>query len=225
MASAHTLLFAQLCKKSDVIIVTGQKEQQIVNQVPVDQIDHYYMMSQQGNHVVDKKGSILWHEKVTPEQEATVRPFARKLTEAFAALKQIDIPDYSDIFENRGSQIASSVLGFHAPNELKYTADPDQSIRRSLLAQHPEEIEKLRTVGIEVMPAGTTTFDFILLGKHKGSNIRTLINHIDWKEDDCLYFGDALFPGGNDETVIGVIPTHAVRNPDETFKYIEEHLL
>ena len=37
-----------------------------------------------------------------------------------------------------------------------------------------------------------------------------------------MYVGDALFPGGNDETVIGVIPTHPVDSPDATFTFINQ---
>ena len=51
------------------------------------------------------------------------------------------------------------------------------------------------------------------------------IGYINWKKEDCLYVGDALFPGGNDETVIGIVPTHAVKDPDDTFRFIESNLL
>ena len=225
MRAPHVPLFERLCAQCDVIVVTGQKEDQILNQIPVEHTGNYYIMSQQGNYVVGKDGSLLWHETVTPAQEAVVRPFALQLTEEFVAMKQLAIPDRKDIFENRGGQFAASVLGFHAPNELKYAVDPDQSIRRGLLAKHPDEIKALRAVGIEDMPAGTTTFDFILLGKNKGSNIARLIEHEGWQKDECLYLGDALFKGGNDESVIGIIPTRAVKDPDDTFDFIKNSVL
>jgi hypothetical protein len=31
-----------------------------------------------------------------------------------------------------------------------------------------------------------------------------------WENDDCVYFSDGLYPGGNNEAVIGVIDTIAV---------------
>jgi hydroxymethylpyrimidine pyrophosphatase-like HAD family hydrolase len=182
------------------------------------------MLSQQGNYAISKDGTVLWHEEVTSEQEKAVRELALKLTDEFAAIKKIHIPDRNDIFENRGSQFASSVLGFHASNELKYIVDPDQSIRRDLLAYHSEDLAALRKLGIEAMPAGTTTIDFILEGKHKGYNIMRFTERMGWKKGDCIYFGDALFPSGNDETVIGVIPTRAVKDPDDTFIFIKQML-
>jgi hypothetical protein len=80
-------------------------------------------------------------------------------------------------------------------------------------------------MGVDVRPGGTTTFDFTIAGKHKGFNIMRLIEKEGWKKEDCVYVGDALFPGGNDETVIDVIATHAVNDPDETFRFIEQSLL
>ena len=76
-----------------------------------------------------------------------------------------------------------------------------------------------------VRPGGTTTFDFTIAGKDKGFNILRLIRHEGWKKEDCIYIGDALFAGGNDETVIGVIPTHAVKDPDDTFDFVKANLL
>jgi phosphomannomutase len=223
MLPAHQPMFEQLCKEKDVVVVTGGSEEQIHKQIPFPNIGLYHMLSQQGNYAIDKDGVLLWHETVTSEQQAVVEPFAMKITGAFAQLKGLT-PNKGDLFENRGSQFASSVLGFHAPNEKKYSADPDQSIRRELLARYPDDLKKLRGVGIEAMPAGTTTIDFILVGKNKGYNISRFIAREQWNKDECLYVGDALFPGGNDETVIGVIPTKSVTDPDDTFRFISSVL-
>ena len=72
---------------------------------------------------------------------------------------------------------------------------------------------------------GTTTLDFTLKGKHKGFNIARFIEKMGWKKEDCVYVGDALFPGGNDETVIGVIPTKAIHDYHETYAYLASVLV
>ncbi len=41
---------------------------------------------------------------------------------------------------------------------------------------------------------------------------------MNWEKSECLFFGDALFPEGNDETVIGVIETIQVENPDDCYQ-------
>jgi phosphomannomutase len=225
MLPEHQPLFRKLCEMRDVIVVTGGAEEQIHKQLPLPPRGLYYMLSQQGNLAIDKSGEVLWHERVTPEQEAAARAVAPVLIDAFQKLRPTPIPNADDLFENRGSLLAVSVVGFHAPNEVKYAADPDQSIRRKVLEEHAAEAARLRAVGLDIMPAGTTTFDIILMGRHKGSNITRLNERMDWKKEDCLYIGDALFKGGNDESVIGVIPTHAVKDHNETFSYIQNNLL
>ena len=220
----HKPLFELLCKKMDVIVVSGGMMEQFRNQLPIEQKGSYYVLSQQGNHALHKDGTLLWRESLTKEQEIAARKVGKILIDAFQKINPTPIPDSNDLFENRGSLFAISVVGFHAPNEIKYKADPDQSIRRKLLTDHPDEVQELRDVGLQIMPAGTTTFDTILAGKHKGFNITRFIEHFDWKKEDCLYVGDALFPGGNDESVIGVIPTRPVKDHNETFAYIEEVL-
>ena len=221
MSPAHQELFRRLCSKRDIVVVTGGEESQIKTQIPIEARDSYYMLSQQGNHAIAKDGTLLWHETVSREQENA----ARAATEVFKRDLGITVKDENDLFENRGSQLAYSILGFHEDVEKKYAYDPADSKRRALLARHPEELAALRNVGIEAIPAGTTTIDFILTGRHKGYNIRRLIEHEGWKKEECLYVGDALFPGGNDESVIGVIPTHPVKDPDETFRFVKENLL
>ena len=44
----------------------------------------------------------------------------------------------------------------------------------------------------------------------KGANVQKIIDLMGWDKDECIYFGDGLYPGGNDEAVIGVIETVAV---------------
>ncbi len=60
-------------------------------------------------------------------------------------------------------------------------------------------------------------------GRNKGYNIKRLIEHEGWDASECLYFGDSLFPGGNDETMIGVIDTVPVRDHRHTYELLREY--
>lgn len=220
MLPEHQKLFKALAEKKDVVIVTGGMESQILKQIPPELRPHYFMLSQQGNHAEDKNGKILWQERVTPEQENIVR----EVHEVFKRDTGLRTTDDTDFFENRGSIIATTYVGFHADRAIKYAYDPDASKRLALLARHPDLVQKLDAAGLTAMPAGTTTIDFILKGKNKGYNVARLIDTMGWKKEDCIYIGDALFPGGNDESVIGVIDTKQVADPDETFRFVAEIL-
>jgi HAD superfamily hydrolase (TIGR01484 family) len=216
MAPEHQPLFKALCLTKDVVVVTGGGEAQIQNQIPPELRPGYFMLSQQGNHAEDKSGAVLWQELVTPQQERVTR----EVNDVFMADLGVTITDPKEFFENRGSMLASSPVGFHADKVAKYAYDPDASKRLALLARHPAEIATLASVGIEAMPAGTTTIDYILAGKDKGHNIERFLARKGWNKEDCIYVGDALFPGGNDASVIGVIDTKPIANPEETFEFV-----
>lgn len=220
MSHLHVPIFERLCRERDVVVVTGGNMKSVKEQLPPSAEGLYYVLAQSGNHGVDKDGTELWFEKLTDEQKGAILEFVEKLKVYFAE----PFKDESDLIEDRGAQIGYSVLGYHEDPEKKYAFDPGDKKRVAALKAHPAEVKALEAIGVETVPGGTTTINFYPLGKHKGYNIGRFLELTKWDKGDCVYVGDALFPGGNDETVIGVIPTHAVTSPDETFEFVEEML-
>ena len=221
MEPAHQEIFERLCAEKDVIVVTGGTIEQIREQVTPRFTGKYITLAQSGNQTIAKDGTSLWYDKLNDEQVAASLECIAKLQHYF----NITVRDENDIIENRGAQISYSVLGFHEDIDKKYAFDPDESKRQAALKHFSDDIQKLLGVGVEVVPAGTTNFSFIPAGKHKGYNVNRLREHMHWHAADCVYVGDALFPGGNDAVVIGIVPTHAVKDPDETFAFIESNLV
>ena len=220
MAEEHAAIFQRLVRERDVVVVTGGTIEQIREQVTPQFDGQYYLLAQSGNQLVDKSGKIVWDEKLSPEQVAEIYRYIDMLKKHFA----IQVRDENDLVENRGAQIAYSVLGFREDVQKKYAFDPDQSKRNAALAALDKERAELLKLDVEIVPAGTTNFSFLPAGKHKGFNVGRFLTHMGWNKDECIYFGDALFPGGNDETVNGVIPTQQVNSPDDTFIFIREML-
>ncbi len=136
----------------------------------------------------------------------------------------IAVKDENDLVEERGAQVGYSVIGYHEDIEKKYAFDPGDVKRRAALNALPDMVRRLDTAGVEVIPAGTTTFNFIPKGKDKGHNVARLIERMGWSKKDCVYVGDALYPGGNDESVMNVIDTKSVEVPEDTFRFVEEIL-
>ena len=217
MAATDRPLFKELCDKKDVIVVSGAEESQIKTQIPDSIGAKYFVLGQTGNHAVDTSGNTLWQESFTDQQTAEIIDFIETLKREF----NLQVKDPGDLVENRGAQISYSPIGHHEALQKKYDFDPGANLRKKKIAEHQEDIARLHTLGVDVVPGGTTCFDFFLRGKNKGFNVARLIEAKGWKKEESVYVGDALFPGGNDETVIGVIPTHAVKNPTETFEYVK----
>ncbi len=203
-------LYASLSQ--DIVVVSGAQVSQIDTQIhhlPV------FRLGQNGNQAVGPKNEILWTEYLTPEQVSEVLTHVEKLKKMYTG----SVRNEDDLVENRGAQISYSLIGHHEDLENKKKCDPDRQVRLSLLERAPFISDEL-----EVKIGGTTCFDYFQKGRHKGYNVMRLIDRMGWRKEDCVYFGDALFPGGNDETVIGVIDTFPVKNHLHTYEVLRTHL-
>jgi HAD superfamily hydrolase (TIGR01484 family) len=194
----------------DVIIVSGQGVTKIewqTNNLPT------IRLGQNGNHATEADGTELWN---VPLDEHHQKEILNHINRLIALLDHELNEDWVPI-ENRGSQITFSPIGNVAPVHIKMTYDPDRKKRESLLEREPFISEELT-----VKMGGSTSLDYIHKDRHKGTNVEKLINLKDWDKDECIYFGDGLFPGGNDEAVIGVIETYAVKDHEHTYQALKE---
>lgn len=194
----------------DVLIVTGQGVPAIKTQVGVGT----YFMGQNGNHVLRVEDSKeLWREELSESERQAV-------LNHIASLPKELVKDPSDLVEDRGSQISYSILGHHEEVSLKEKYDKGGAKRRALIEKVPFISDTL-----EVKIAGTTSLDYIRKNANKGTNIDRLIRELSWDRNDSVYVGDSLFPGGNDEAVIGVIDTVPVADHKEAYEYLRSNLL
>ena len=72
---------------------------------------------------------------------------------------------------------------------------------------------KSKTLTIKI--AGTTCFDYNRKGCLKGDNLKRYMELHKLKKKDCVYYGDALFKGGNDESVLGVMKCVKIKDPQD----------
>ena len=207
-----SILLKQLSKKHEVIIVSGATAKQIEAQLGHDLLGSYWVMGQNGNMCIDKKGMILWENKMNWMQKLEVLSYA----DGIIRKKLHRYKDKLDLVQDRGCQISYSIIGHNEEISKKEHCDPLQVKRLEILKKFP-----FKSKTVEVKIGGTTCLDFFIKGYNKGKNVESLYKKMKWKKGECLYVGDALFPNGNDETVIGVIPTQQVANPKETERVIQ----
>jgi hypothetical protein len=172
-------------------------------------------LGQNGNHCLHPTEGELWNEPLDEAVKTEILAHAKKIR----ALITHEVPDEADLIEDRGSQISFSLYGHHADAAIKRTIDPDFSVRRALLEKMPFE-----SAIAEAKIAGSVSIDYLKKGRNKGFNIARLIAQLGWSAQECVYFGDALFPGGNDETVVGVIDTIEVTDPADTLTKLAPYL-
>lgn len=194
-----------------IVIISGQEVPKIkwqTNELPA------YRLGQNGNHATTAQGAELWNIPLEEKHRTEIR------LHIDALMKQVDHTinhDWNPI-EDRGAQITFSPLGNTAPVELKKMYDPDRKKREMLLKKVPFISDELI-----VKIGGSTSLDYIHKDRHKGNNVQKLIAYKGWNKDECIYFGDGLFPGGNDESVMGVIETIPVDNHKHTYELLQRY--
>lgn len=210
-----SVLLKKLSVQHEVLVVSGATTKQIGIQLGEGMSGKYWVMGQNGNMCVNKSGEVLWENKMDWMQKLEVLSYASMII----SKRLFKWKDKLDLVQDRGCQISYSIIGHSENIDKKERCDPKQEKRLSVLRRFP-----FKSKTVEVKIGGTTCLDFFVKGYNKGRNVEELYRKMKWKKSDCLYIGDALFKNGNDETVIGIVPTQAVENPKATERVIAEIL-
>ena len=189
----------------DVIIVSGQDMEHMDMQLGGLQC---IKMAQSGNL------SPKWYNLLSPVEYD-------EICEHIYHIKTI-FPEYvdhtrDDHITNMGGQVIFSFRGKNASYENKMSFDLDRKKRKLVLKTVPFKNDKFNcSIG------GTTCLEYTKKDFSKGANIERYIQVMGWNKDECIFFGDALQPGGNDHSVVGVIETVEVSGPKDLLIKFEE---
>lgn len=190
----------ELSTKHEIIVISGAGRERIYEQLGgLDCI----VMAQSGND------TDIWNKTLSLNEKKKILNHIRKVTG--------DVTK-EDLIDDRGCQISLSLVGHNADIEVKKKFDPDSKKRKKILKEHPFVSSKL-----ECRIAGTTCFDYTRKDGTKGKNIEHFIKYHKWNKKDCIYYGDKLMKGGNDESVVGIIKTVEVANPQELMLKLKEY--
>lgn len=160
-----------------------------------------------------------WKEKTSHKLKISDK---NKITEAIQKIDRAD-PElanntpYGDEIQDRGSEITYSALGDKAPLDLKKNWDPDFKKRLKIQAELKD-----RLPNFEVKIGGTTSIDITPKGMDKAFAIKQAMQEFDLNKNDILFFGDAVYPNGNDFPVAQLgVQTIRVSSTSETGKIIQ----
>lgn len=192
----------ELIPAVDVIVVSGAAHTQVDKQIPIKS----GILAQNGNWC---HAGIYWQRMLTDNERWKAAVWIKNIIDTYKILNN------GDLVEDRGGQISFSLVGHNALSELKASFDPDGFIRHKILKDFPLPEELSAAVG------GTTNIDIFRVDCTKGWNVREYIRLRQWNSEECLYIGDRLMPGGNDESVIGACETVMVTGPLETLEILK----
>lgn len=207
-----------LAAHADIIAVSGARESQILYQLTDRFSGTAHVLAQNGNYARDaESGELQWEEVLDEYMRSDIFEHIECVKQAYPEwFAQVNS---DDLIEDRGCQIGFSLYGHNASVSEKEQFDPDRAFRKEVLAAVP-----FSSNHVDVTIGGTTTFDYFKRGSKKGSNVDRYIRHKGWLYKDCVYIGDGLCPGGNDESVIGVCDTIPVVDQTETPSVIQRIL-
>ncbi|TSC85538.1 MAG: membrane-associated protein [Parcubacteria group bacterium Gr01-1014_8] len=174
--------------------------------------------SAEAHMLEDGSWKSQYHMKFTGEERTKV---VAAVKEALGEVKIIDEnPKYRPEILERDSKIVFTACGLEATQAEKRAWDPDMTKRKKL----KEALHK-RLPEFELGIGGTTTIDITPKGINKAYGALWLAKNLGVQPKEMLFIGDAIYPGGNDYTVMEAgVDTRQVQNPAETELLIDKLL-
>jgi phosphomannomutase len=159
---------------------------------------------------------IYSHDLETEEKMRIIQALERAVREKGYWIENSAGP----LIEDRGTQISYSGLGQNATIKDKKIWDQNQEKRKEIIASLKEELHEF-----DIKMGGMTTIDITKRGINKALGIKELSKLLNIPISDMVFIGDALYPGGNDETAReSGIDCVAVTGVEDTKKLIKEVL-
>jgi len=149
--------------------------------------------------ILTTSGAEMWrYDTMWKKIYSNVVPeYIRKHTiELIADVAGVPSGEESTYIEDRGSGITYSALGVTAPPEKKNLWDKDQKKRLAMVEKLSPQLPEL-----SIRIGGTTSIDFTLKGIDKAYGVQKISEYLHIPFSECVFVGDALFPGGNDNAV------------------------
>ncbi len=135
---------------------------------------------------------------------------------------------YGEILEDRITQMSFSPLGQDIATVLGRKGVQKKKEWRAKYDHVRLDIAKRLAKylpNLEVRVGGITTIDITMNGRDKAYGVRQMEKYLKVKVKDMVYIGDAIFPGGNDYSVLKTgIDYIKVTGPEDTKKIIRKIL-
>ena len=220
-------IIAALSHVADICVISGgdwpQFEKQVAGRLPAHaDLARFWLMPTTGTKLYRHEGGG-WRAKFADLFSDSER--AHILAELRASVERLGYtPEqvWGEKIEDRGSQITFSALGQEAPLHPKEAWDPDQEKRRRIQADLQPRLPE-----VSVRIGGATSIDITRAGVDKAYGMERLAALSGVAKADMLFFGDALYPGGNDAPVreIAAIDSVQVYTIDETKRALDAVIL
>ncbi|QQR82763.1 HAD-IIB family hydrolase [Candidatus Campbellbacteria bacterium] len=197
-------LLLHLIREKKVAIVSGaplsQCLEQVVNKLrcTLEELQNIFIIPTNGAalYTYTHEWTPIYQELLTEEEKKSIYD---AFEQAFIAthFEKDEEHTKGELVEDRGSQITFSALGSEGPLEFKMKWDPDFLKRKAMLVVMEPLLPQF-----SMSMGGATSIDVTRKGITKATGLAHLAQYLGIPLSDMLYVGDALFPGGNDASVM-----------------------
>lgn len=208
----------------EICPISGQKFDQFLIQIvdemkdaTPEQLTHLHLFVAQGTQYYrydasKKDWEQVYNYPLTDEQVAKITEAIETAAKELGYWEEDKLAEGDEIIENRLSQVTFSALGQKAGTEAKYAWDPDCKKREAIVKRCKELAPEF-----DYEIGGTTSINAITPGMNKVFGMAHLMEELNVKKEDILYFGDMTQPGGNDYPVVQMgVETITVRSHEDT---------
>jgi HAD superfamily hydrolase (TIGR01484 family) len=172
---------------------------------------NYTFVNNQGNNSDNnQRTKEIYNHSFTDEEKKNIFTVLEKLITQFNIQS---MTTKEDQLQDRDSQITLSAIGRNASLELKKKYDPDGLKRKEWINFIKEELNDY-----ELKIGGTTSLDVTRKGLDKAWGIKEFAKYYNLPLNEIIYFGDKLYPGGNDYAASKIVDCVAVKSPEDTLK-------
>ncbi len=211
---------AQMTKRGfEFAFISGTHVQELQRMISSMLKEKHHLLGAAGTHyTVAYDGSLdeKYNHTFTTKEKGEIISAFEKLIE-HVQIKPLTSKE--DQLLDRGSQITLSALGRNAPSQLKASFDPDGKKRL-------EWIEYLKNSlgdsGYEIRLGGTTSIDITRKGLDKEWGILEFARYNKLNLNQIIFFGDKIYPGGNDYPASKIVDCVFVRNPEHTLEELRK---
>jgi len=211
---AHALTYLQSTGLTFAFI-SGRQWENLHGRISTHLSSPHYLLANTGAHCqyVDGKTTEQYQRSFTIKQTKEIL----SALESLIAEEHIQPHQERDaLIKKYSSQITLCGVGCRAPRYIKAAFDTHKETRTRWVIFLQEKLNSSYTFNI----GGDSSLDICLMDK--GEGILTFCQFNNIEPSQVIFFGDKLYPSGNDYAATKVVDCLAVKNPIDTLKKIQQ---
>ncbi len=202
-------------------VISGTNVEELQRMVSSGLTKEHHLLATTGTNytlVNDSGCNVLYNHLLSDEDKYEITFALNKLIDSYNIIK---VSEKNDQIIDRKSQITLSAIGRTAHLEMKKQYDPDGEKRKIWVEFLWNHLDRNK---YDIKIGGTTSVDITYKGKTKEWGIKEFAKYHGFDLSKVIYFGDKIYPGGNDYEASKVVDCVAVNDHKDALVKIKEFL-